>query len=124
MANHIRFQAVYYNSKKVGSVNQSSVKINGNDTRQYGAEGVFGMAEGVIDVDVDATMVFPVEGIGITLLDDLLNKKDVTLAFLMGTQLFSSTFRTINATVDSQSKSGETTVKGTWQNVDVPKLVG
>jgi hypothetical protein len=70
---------VYYKGKKVAEVREGTYEVDSNDQREIASEGYLGHTDGATTSSVQMTLVVPVPGLSVTMLPDMLAKKNVKL---------------------------------------------
>lgn len=106
-----RFAPIYYKNKKVATLENVTYSIKSGNEPLIITEGWDGISEGAVTCDASASCIDPVEGSGMSFIDDLLNKKLVQIGIPIDGKIHQFTACVMGADFSSDAKSGKTTGK-------------
>lgn len=119
----IRPFPVYYKNKKVAEIASGSYDIAPGDEAQIGTDGYLGHSDGAVLTKIDAEVIVPVKGLGVTILADMLAKKYVSVGIFADGKSHQMDMRITHAGYSWDSKSGKATGKFTFEG-GAPDLTG
>jgi len=104
---NFRHYPVYFNRRKIATMQAVTHDIESGDELQMGAEGVLGHSDGIATMKLEADCVVPVSGQPIDILSTIINKQDVDIMIFADGRFHMSTGRIVSANYSSNSRNGE-----------------
>lgn len=111
----IRPFPIYYKNKKIAEVNSGTYDIAPGDEAQIGTDGYLGHSDGATITKIDATVIVPVKGLGVTILADVLAKKYVSVGIVADGKSHQMDMRITHLAYDWDSKTGRAQGKVTFE---------
>lgn len=111
----IRNAPIFFKGKKIAEIETGSMEINSGDEAQIGTDGYLGHSKGAITSKIDCNVIVPVAGLGVTMTDALLNKRDVVVGMFYDGKLFQAEMRCTTMKGDTDSKAGKLTGTYTFE---------
>lgn len=102
-----RHYPVYFNRKKIATMQAVTHDIESGDELMYGAEGVLGHADGIATMKLEADCIIPVSGSPVGFLDAIINKEDVDIMIFADGRFHMASGRIVSANYSSNSRNGE-----------------
>ena len=102
----IRPFPLYYVGKKVAEIRSGSYEVDSGDEPQIGTDGLLGYSDGTVITKIDANLIVPVPGVGVTIIGDMLAKKYVSIGIYADGKSHQMVMRILKAKYDWDSQSG------------------
>lgn len=120
----VKRAVAYIDSQKIAELESSDYSETTNGERQHGIDGVLGISNGNPEVELRFNVIRVVApGGGLSKMESVITSQaPVTLAYKIGSNLIQGTFKCVQRTYTSDSRTG--TLKGTFtfQNADNPSV--
>lgn len=114
--------SIYYKGKKVAVMQSIEYTLTTNDGQEITDGGVHN-TDGVLVTRVTANVLVPVKGVGVSVVDDLVNHRDVTLtlAIIDGSMHELQEARAEEGQFSGEVQNGRLTGRFTW-HAGAPKI--
>lgn len=102
-----RHYPVYFNRKKIATLQSVTHDIESGDELMMGAEGVLGHSDGIATMKLESDCIVPVAGSPVGFLDAIINKQDVSIMIFADGRFHMAEGRIVSANYSSNSRNGE-----------------
>lgn len=116
--------ALFYKSKRVATLQNVTYRINSNDTQELADGGAYN-TDGIVVTEVSCDTICPVSGVGVSIVRDLVEHRDVDLALgiVDGKIHEIQECRAKSAEFTGEVTNGKLTGKFEWHG-PAPKITG